>query len=84
MGGQIQRSYAIVVAVCGVLCLLFGVGAAISSWVLKSETQDINITEGNISAIVSSHDAEMIQFNSYWWGGFFVSKYFCLLKHGTN
>lgn len=72
--GQIPKSYAISVAVLGIVSLILGFGVAISSWMLKAKTDDMIIIEGNISSNATfSHETDIQIFDSYWWGGFFVS-----------
>lgn len=74
----IQKHYAISVAVLGVISLLFGFGVAISSWMLKAKTDEMTIIEGNVTSTLTTNHSDIVVFDSYWWGGFFVSVLCCI------
>lgn len=69
---RIQKGFALSIAFLGVLSLIFGMGLAITSWVLTSKFKhvDIMVEDDNTGQPISGN---IKHFSAYWWGGLFVS-----------
>lgn len=63
---RLQKGHAMTVAVMATLCLIFGAGVSIVSWVISSKAP---------TSVTFYGDTQQgtVSFSTYWWGGLGVS-----------